>query len=235
MMHRYEIAQDFNLITRILHSTRYRNLLTFFSRIEKEIGQHPIKVVDIGCGPAKSFEVLNERFSIDYVGIELREDFCKLARERFGNNANFTVICDGIENLYERFSGADVVIGLEVFEHIPEPLVVRVLEQISKNGVSYFYCTVPNELGPAILIKNVGSFLMGYHRHKQYTWIETWHAFLCNLDSVSLHETRHIGFDWRWLAQSIRQNMKIERITTSPINFVPRSFSPSLGFVCVKR
>ena len=45
----------------------------------------------------------------------------------------------------------------------------------------------------------------------------------------------HKGFDWRWLAQTLRQNTTIVKMkTSSPANFIPKFISPSIGFICVK-
>ena len=121
---------------------------------------------------------------------------------------------------------------MESFEHIREATVIRIIENITKRNFKYMYITVPNEIGPAILIKNVGSFLMGWNRYREYKWSETLASAFYNLDKVERHGTRHKGFDWRWLAQNLRQNCKIKKITTSPSNLVPISFSPSIGFIC---
>jgi len=232
MMHEYEKIQKFNLITKILHSTRYRNLETLIKRLSNH--NQNIRVVDVGCGPAKAYEVIKRlgvRF--DYVGIELREDFSEIANARYGQFENFEIICDSIENAFHAFDAADLIIGLESFEHIPEPLVVRTVEAIGRSNFKQLYITVPNEVGPAIFIKNVGSFLMGYKRYKEYSWAETFAASVYNLDKVERHGTGHKGFDWRWLAQTIRQNCKITQVTTSPLQGIPRCISPSIGFICV--
>lgn len=234
-LHEYEKVQRTNVITRMLHRTRYRNLLLFFSEIAEKVNDRPIRVVDVGCGVGKAYNELDRNFDIEYFGVELCKDYVDLAKERYGENDNFVIFHDSIENKYDLFADADVVIGLESFEHIPERIVVRVVEAIADAGVDYFYCTVPNEIGPAILVKNAGSFLMRYGRYKEYEWRETWEAFLCNLDKVGLHGTGHKGFDWRWLAQTIRHNMVIEKITVSPVRGVPRFISPSIGFACKKR
>lgn len=97
----------------------------------------------------------------------------KLQLSRYGNFDNFTVIDGSIENHFDKFDDADLIISLEGFEHLPEPLVVRTVEAIGKSNFKYLYVTVPNEIGPAILIKNVGSFLMGYGRFREYAWSET--------------------------------------------------------------
>ena len=232
-LHTYEKTQNLNFITTLLHSTRYRNL----QKIVKEVSTEkngPIRIVDIGCGPAGSFEkILDLGVEFEYLGIELLEDFCDLARERYGSYKFFNITCDSIENQFDNFINADLIIGLESFEHIPEGVVVRTIEAIGKSNFSYFYLTVPNEVGIAILLKNVGSWLMGYPRYKEYKWSETLAASIYELDYVERHSTRHKGFDWRWLAQTLRQNVKVIRKTTSPVSIVPKFLSPSIGFVCV--
>lgn len=230
-MHHYERTQNFNIITKFLHSTRYRNLKKIIKSGATQRGV--LNIVDVGCGPAKSYEVI-KGLDIDfqYLGIEVERDFCSIATERYGHFDNFKIACDSIENVFEAFETADIIIGLESFEHIPESLVVRTVEAIGRSDFLYLYVTVPNEVGPAILIKNVGSFLMGYRRYKEYRWNETFAAAMYNLDKVDRHGTGHKGFDWRWLAQTLRQNCKIKQITTSPFQIVPQIFSPSIGFIC---
>jgi len=164
----------------------------------------------------------------------LRKDFYDIAYEGYNQFENFKIIHDSIENQFEKFTDADVIICLESFEHIPEWLVVRIIEAISKVSFMYLYVTVPNEVGPAIFIKNIGSALMGYKRYKEYEWRETFYASIYELDKIKRHETGHIGFDWRWLAQTLRQNTTIVKKTSSPFDFIPKFISPSIGFICVK-
>lgn len=229
----YERTQNFNIITKTLHKTRYRNLENIVLNLAKN-NDKPLRIVDIGCGPAEAFNVILQLgVKFEYIGIELRHDFSEVAFERYKENNFFQIICDSIENHFDKFDDADLIIGLETFEHIPEPLVVRTIEAIAKSNFKKLYLTVPNEVGPALLLKNVGSWAMGYSRYKEYTWRETFAASTYELDHVERHSTGHKGFDWRWLAQTLRQNVRIIRKTTSPISLVPKFISPSIGFVCV--
>ena len=228
----YEEIQNFNIITRILHRTRYRNLESLVRSLSKKKGT--LRIVDVGCGPAGAFNIISKLgVKFDYLGIELREDFAETANNRYEKFGNFEVICDTIENHYDKFNSADLVIGLESFEHIPEAIVVRTIEAIGNSSFRYLYLTVPNEVGPAIFVKNFGSLIMGYNRYKEYKWAETFAATFYNLDSVERHSTGHKGFDWRWLAQTLRQNVKILKNTTSPFNLIPKFISPNIGFICV--
>ena len=232
--HNYDKLQNFNFITRLLHRTRFRNLekLIIRASIEKK---GKLNIVDVGCGHAAAYKNIKQQgIDFDYVGVELRRDFFDIANDRFSQFENFNIICDSIENQFEKFIDADVIIGLESFEHIPSWLVVRTIEAISKSSFMYLYLTVPNEVGPAILVKNVGSAIMGYERHLEYEWRETFFSSIYELDKVKRHNLGHKGFDWRWLAQTLRLHSTIVKKTSSPANFIPKFISPSIGFICVK-
>ncbi|MDJ0629074.1 MAG: class I SAM-dependent methyltransferase [Rhodobacter sp.] len=233
--HRYEKNQDFNLITRFLHATRFRYLERIVRDLTPRFGSK-LRVLDIGCGPCRSYRLMTEwRDDIDYTGVELREDFCALAAERYGGRNNFRLHRADIAEKLDLIDGFDLVIGLETFEHIPEHKVVRVVEAIGRSDFQKLFITVPNEIGPAVAIKNTGSALMGYIRHRQYTWTETFYASICELDRVRPHGTEHIGFDWRWLAQTLRHNVRIVKKYRFPFQFVPKAVSPTIGFLCERR
>ncbi len=233
--HYYEERQSFNALVRFLHSVRFKTLEVVASSLKPAYAPR-LRVLDIGCGPASAYPVLTRlRRDIEYVGVELREDFCALARERYGGEDGFEIHQAGIGGRLDLIDRCDLILGLESFEHILEPEVERVAEAIGRADFQKMLITVPNELGPAIVLKNVGSLLMGYMRHKEYRWRDTYHAAIYAMDKLPPHTNEHIGFDWRWLARVLRQNVEIARITTSPWPWVPRAISPSIGFLCERR
>jgi len=230
----YEDIQNFNLITKFLHRTRFRNLEKLIVRASKEKNEK-LNIIDIGCGDSSAYSTINAlNLDFNYIGIELREDFCNIANKKYSNNNNFQIIQGSIENHFEQFSEADVIIGLESFEHMPPQIVFRTIEAISKSPFMYLYVTVPNEVGPAVLIKNVGSAIMRYERHLEYEWRETFYSSIYDLDKVKRHNLGHKGFDWRWLAQTLRLHTIIIKKTSSPTNLMPKFLSPSIGFICVR-
>ena len=119
-------------------------------------------------------------------------------------------------------------------EHIPLNIRNNVINQISNFDFKYMFINVPNELGPAILIKNIGSKLMGYIRHKEYSIQETFYALTYQLDKIKPHIDGHKAFDWRVLYYTLMFYFDVE-IKTSPNNFTPKSFSPSIFFICKKK
>ncbi len=230
----YEKILSFNPLVSYLHGIRYKRLLSLFAKLSAKDPDKTLRVVDIGCAHAKNFPLLNERFKIDYIGVELDKDFSDVAGERYGAFKNFKIINDTIENHYSLLANSDVILSLETLEHIPEHIVVRLIEQIALAKPEAFFCSVPNEVGPIVLVKNIGSLLTGYMRHKEYKWSETFYAGFYNLDKVEVHGTGHKGFDWRWLAQTIRHNMKITSSYSSPFGWLPKTLSFSIIFVCLR-
>lgn len=226
----YEQAQQFNPLVSYLHGIRYKRLLSVFATFPAD---KTIRVVDIGCAHAKTFGLLNNRFRIEYVGIEPDPTSVTAAAERYGDCENFRIIKGIAEDYMPEISRADIVLALETLEHIPEHLVVRLVEYIAVARPRMFMCTVPNEVGPILWVKNVGSLLCGYLRHREYTWRDTWNAGTYNLNVIDPHGISHKGFDWRWLAQTLRYNMRVAGMYSSPFGWLPKTISFSVHFVCV--
>jgi hypothetical protein len=127
------------------------------------------------------------------------------------------------------------VTALETMEHIDGPTVVRIIERIAQSRPRRFVCSVPIEIGPSVLIKNFGSLLMGYSRHKTYTWRQTLAAGFYQLDKLPRHTTSHLAFDWRWLAQTIRDHFKILETRFFPIRHLPAWASTTAFFIATPR
>jgi hypothetical protein len=231
----YERNQVHSAVVSWLHSHRYKNILRVFEAVAREVKGRPIRVVDIGCAHAKLYQVLDERFDIEYTGIDPEPTLAAVARERYGNRPNFTLLETSALETVDRYRGADVVAALETLEHIPEHEVVRLVEAVAQARPRRFVCSVPVEIGPTIWLKNVGSWVAGYVRHTEYEWKETFWAGLYRLDKLPPHAVRHKGFDWRWLAQTIRHNLRIVSLQTLPYGFVPSAFSTSVFIVAEPR
>lgn len=229
-LEQYEQNQEFNSLTSWLHSHRYKNILAVFDELAESIADRPIRIVEIGCGYAKLFSILNERYLIEYTGIDLAEDRIRVANERYDSLANFSAIEDSADVRLKGIADADIVVALETLEHIPEHIVVRIVEEVARIRPRVFVCSVPVEVGPIIWVKNLGSRLMGYRR-TNYTWMETFWAGLYRLDKLPPHDTSHKGFDWRWLAQTIRHNMNIQEMRKFPFGFLPAALSTNVFFV----
>jgi hypothetical protein len=231
----YEKNQRFNALVSWLHSIRYKNILTVFASIARKVDSKRITVVDVGCAHAKLFAILNDKFAVDYTGIEIDPAYADTAQARYAHCANFRVINDSVANCTAHLEGADIVVALETCEHIPEHDVVRIIEAIGAARPGLFVCSVPVEIGPAVWFKNVGSLLTGYMRHKEYRWAETFWAGVYQLDRLPPHGIGHNGFDWRWLAQTVRHNMKVIELRRFPFRILPTAFAFSVFMIAEPR
>ena len=243
----YEKYQNLNLINRYLHSFRYKWILSVFKELRSELfNNNPIKVLDIGCGPCKLYETLKkEKIQINYIGIDSEKEFFDYGLETYGHNNDFNIINAKIEDVIDNYDDIDIYTALESFEHMPEYKIPYLLNKISKKKPKLLACSVPVEVGPAIIIKNFGSKLIGYDRSPDYSWKDTLWAGIYQLDKISPHQEYkngkmrehlgHKGFDWRWLKHNLRQCMNIVSINRSPFNFIPSALSPSIAFTAKPR
>lgn len=228
----YETNQNRNPLTRFLHSTRYRELRRHMDALAAEIQDRPIRVLDIGCGPASAVGTLLAGYEVEYVGIDYDPIFIRAAREKFGHRDDCKFILgDASDRAHYIDQTADIVIALEALEHIPANRVVDIVEYVcTVVRPQVFLVTVPVEVGPAVWIKNWGSALMGYDRRSGNVW-ETFWAGLYQLDRVPPHNGSHQGFDWRWLAQTMRVNAPLKTVKSLPFGFLPRWCAPNVALI----
>lgn len=237
---RYLYYQDFNPITKFLHSIRYRHLRKFISGLDAR----RIDLFEVGCGYGKSIDALKSDMStrgkrLSCFGIDIDHQLVSYCSERHPEDVfTFADVRDYATGKLKLPFAPTAVIALECLEHINERDVPNIIDWLHSLNCPVFI-SVPNEIGPAVLLKNIGSIAIGYSGVRRvragYTWSETLHAGRYHLERVSPHATGHVGFDWRWLAAVINQKFVISKIGTSPWGFIPRCISPSIYFYCCPR
>jgi SAM-dependent methyltransferase len=223
---RYEQRQGSSRLLTWVHSLRYRHVV----RLLKDLPQ-PIRVLEIGCDSGRLYDTLKARYDIRFTGIDVAEGRVIIARERYRKDPNFRARIGSAADLLPFDEPYDVIVALETFEHIAEPDVLTILAAIAKMAPRRFICSVPVEIGPAVFFKNLTSALTGYIRHRDYTWRDTFWAALYRLDKIPVHNRRHIGFDWRWLAYSVRLFLPMMKRRNLPFWFLPAALSNSVLLV----
>jgi len=232
----YRSNQDFNPINRYLHSIRYRELARFLSTV---LTTPEPRIFEIGCGLGQSIEVIRSTLGgrpFHYHGVDYGANYVDHANAQHGAPGLRFECRDVIDMAAEDFrppEPPDCILALEVLEHVPEADMPSIIDWLARLGPPVLI-TVPNETGPAVLIKNLGSAAMGYTRHLEYRWADTVNAALGRLERLPPHAGGHKGFDWRWLLSVLKQHYDVE-VRTSPYRFVPRSLSPSIFFDCRPR
>ena len=218
-----------NFITKLLHENKYFHL----DNIVKKFDLANFNILDLGCGFCESFRVLNNKYNINYLGVENNEDITSRLYERYSDFKNFKVISksaldiDDLKNKHFNF-----IILFDILEHIDLKNRINLIHKISQFKFDKILINVPNEVGLSILMKNFGSMIMGYERYKEYTMKETISSFLGKLEDLDPHFDQHKGFDWRVLKYILHYYFIIDNIHTNLRGLLPKSISPSIFFEC---
>lgn len=229
----YEKTLNYNFITKYLHGNKTKSLIKFLKKyFDNNSDNKVFKILDIGCGPSSIFkDIFTINKNIKYTGIDIRKDFIDISNQRYSSFNQFEAIKIDAEEYLRKNKDFDLIISFDSFEHIPLDKRNNLINLINHINFKFMFINVPNEIGPAILIKNFGSFLMGYVRYKEYSLTETFNAFFYRLHKIKSHYDGHKGFDWRVLHYTLRYYFKV-KVITSPFLFIPKSFSPSIFFIC---
>jgi len=221
---------NFNIITRYLRKRKYHITKSILKEmtLDKEIN-----ILDIGCGTASMYEHLCElNINFNYIGLEPDKILYDEALNKYNTQCNFKILNNVIEENFQLINNSDIILAMDVLEHMPYNIRNILIEEICNFQDKTLLINVPNEVGPIIAIKNLGSYLMGYQRYTEYTIMETLNASLYRLDKITHHTIAHKGFDWRTLDYSLRFYFKDKVKIISFINFFPKFLSPSIYFKC---
>ena len=226
-----EFITNYNFITRYLHSNKYKHLIKCLNKLNKE----KIRILDIGCGTCNLYKNLNTLFKIEYIGVENEKIIYNLASDRYNKNSNFKIYNIDVNQIFleENFSKSfDIIICFDVLEHMSLNKANILLNNIKKKFLfEWLYINIPNEIGLALFIKNIGSALMGYSRHKEYSFKETMYASLYKLNKLK-HNNNHKGFDWRNIHTICKKNFDTYDITYFPPKIFNIILSPSIFISC---
>lgn len=226
----YESRQNHGALNTWLHSYRFRHIVATARALAD--GRRPLRVLELGCAYGKAYDALSRALPISYVGVDVEAEFIAAAQQRYGGREGFAAHLASADEFVcgpaIALGPFDLVFALETMEHMPAPRVMQALEGVAALAPRRFVASVPVEVGPAIVLKNVGSALTGYMRHQEYSLADTFWSALYRLDKVSPHCGGHKGFDWRWLAHSIHQVMPITRIRRFPVDWLPSALAASV-------
>ena len=90
-----------------------------------ELGTRPLRVLDIGCGPAAFYARYRDVAGLEYVGIEPNEAYVKDAEQRF---PGIELYAGTVPQVRERFSGLfDLVVLEGVLHHVGDTTATEAL------------------------------------------------------------------------------------------------------------
>ena len=141
----------------------------------------------------------------------------------------------------------DVIVCMEVCEHLVNPDAALDLFQRLLAPTGRIVVSVPVETGPALVVKQVTRRIAGWRRigdyrfNARYTWSELVRSILAGRfqhiprpvhhhdDGSAFHD--HKGFNWRVLRDKIAKRFEIERIAASPVGWLGPGCNSQAWFV----
>ena len=158
-------------------------------------------VVDVGCGTGTWLRAFEERGVADYVGIDgphVEADALKIPEDRY--------LARNLEHGFRMERGFDLVVSLEVAEHLAEESAPEFIESLTR-------------LGPLVLFSAAIPFQGGTH-HVNEQWPDYWAAFFLKHGFVAVDCIRRRIWDderveW-WYAQNTLVFATPERLDELP-------------------
>ena len=212
-----------NFLTRMAHGGRYRRALELAGDVRGGIA------LDFGCGDAMILRRAQEAgIARSGYGVDADPAMRESAAATFAGIEGFRFVSPEELATVVPPGSCDLAICTETLEHVPNPgLILDQIVRYCRPGARVVI-TVPIEVGPSLLGKQIGRYFAGLRRpygYEAYTMRELASAALlwdtrsfdsshADKDAVS---TGHKGFDFRDVEAALRARMQIEQSVYSPL------------------
>jgi SAM-dependent methyltransferase len=227
---------------------RWSHRRRFEVAVEKSAAFAGKRVLDFGCGDATYFAMLLESpyAPSEAVGAEIDPNVVAQNRVRFADQPRVSFAEQNELEGSVTASSFDAVVCMEVFEHLTDP--DRYLDLISKllKPGGRLLLSVPVETGPPVVFKQAVRRVAGWRKIGDYkytlpyTWSELGRSVFAGSDQHIPRVTHHApggatfhchkGFNWMTLRDRIAKRFTIDRISASPVAWLPPTFSSQVWF-----
>jgi SAM-dependent methyltransferase len=227
-----------NFLTRLAHGGRYRRTLELASDIRGAVA------LDFGCGDGT---IMRRAYDAGIVaggfGIDNDPAMRASAAETFANIDGFRFIDPAELERAVPPGTCDLAICTETLEHVSNPEVILDAAVRYCRPDACVLVTVPIEVGPSLLGKQLGRYLAGlrkpygyetYRLRELYAAAFRWDARA--FDSSHAHGgddfKGHKGFDFRDVERALRARMRIERTLYSPFPLLGPMLNSTVMWRC---
>jgi SAM-dependent methyltransferase len=233
---RYERRQR-NRVMAWAHGRRFQRTRTWL----QSSCRRNLNVVEIGCGTGRLFGALQGLDVHSYLGIDTDAASISEATRKHGGDVAFRALAGDAADLMPDLRDVHAVIALETLEHMPLADAERIVKRVAAAGSSrpelggpvhegpVLICTVPVEVGPVVLAKQVARRALGYNH--EYSWTDALWAALDRLDKLEAHTVWHVGFDWRRLADVLRAHFRVVTVESLPHRDLPLGLATNVFMV----
>lgn len=211
------------------------------------------RLLDYGCGDG-TFMALTHGMFAEAVGADIDQAQLDDCRRRFAGLAGLEFVQTDALGGPAHGHAYDVVTCMEVLEHCVEGERVRVLDRLQGLAIrgGLVVISVPIEIGPALLGKQLFRAIAAVRGHGDYRYRETYTPrelaaaalarpnlararYTISTPDGPLNYCGHKGFDWRALEREIHERYTVEQRLFTPMPILGRVLNSQVWFVCRPR
>jgi len=211
------------------------------------------RLLDYGCGDGTFLALVHDLFP-QAVGADLDPKQTADCARRFASWPGLSFILTEDLTGLDPSGNFDLIFCMEVLEHCTgdvRPQVLKDLQRlVSADGT--VIVSVPIEIGPSLLGKQLVRMIAGwrglgdYQYRETYTWGELFKMVFAGAQTVidrpvlcaELIAGRptfyhgHKGFNWRALRRQLEEYFRIQQVLFSPLGWLGGFFSSQAWFIC---
>jgi 2-polyprenyl-3-methyl-5-hydroxy-6-metoxy-1,4-benzoquinol methylase len=209
------------------------------------------RLLDYGCGDGTFLALVHDLFP-EAVGADLDPKQTADCARRFASVSGLSFILT--EGLADRNGSFDVVFCMEVLEHCIDEVRAQVLHDLRRlaSADGTVIVSVPIEIGPSLLGKQLVRMIAGWRRLGDYQYREKYtpwelgkmvfagaqtaiHRPVLRTELIPGRPTffhGHKGFNWRTLRHQLGEHFRVEQVLFSPLGWLRGFFSSQVWFIC---
>jgi 2-polyprenyl-3-methyl-5-hydroxy-6-metoxy-1,4-benzoquinol methylase len=210
------------------------------------------QLLDYGCGDGTFLALISDLFP-GAIGTDIDSAEIADCRRRFTDLSGISF--KTLEEMNEEccHKHFDVVTCFEVLEHCVEAEAAKVLTNLQQlcSPTGIILISVPNEIGPALIVKQFIRMTAGWRSYPDFTNRERYRTTDLLRMVFARSGTRmarpvysydngvvfhgHIGFNWRALQIQVDRVLRITEVKSSPFGWSRGFMSSQIWFVCRPR
>jgi 2-polyprenyl-3-methyl-5-hydroxy-6-metoxy-1,4-benzoquinol methylase len=211
------------------------------------------RLLDYGCGDGTFIAMAHGSFA-EAIGADADAAQIVDCRQRLAHLPGVSFVVTPQLDAPLHAHAFDVVTCMEVLEHCTDAERARVLDSLVRLTAysGRLIISVPIEIGPAVLGKQLFRALAAWRGHGDYQYRETYTPRELLAAALARPNLRraiytvtapdgeytycgHKGFDWRRLEKDLRNRMIVERRMFTPLPLLGRLLNSQVWFVCSLR
>ncbi len=229
------------------HSSRFKTTISLVDKYARNYNN----LLDYGCGDGTFLTMVSNLFS-EALGTDVSQEQIYDCQQRLSGETKLKFCLKTELDSQKYNSYFDIAVCMEVLEHCPPEqaeIVINNLKRLVKeDGV--IIISVPIEIGPSLLIKQITRAIAGWLRQGDYDKsIESYSISellqmifatksssiprLIYGDDFPCHG--HKGFNWRALRQELSKEFEIEHTLFSPVGWLGGFISSQTFLICRNR